>query len=101
MSLELFVQVVLLILVFVMAIFLISLIEKISMLLHDIFGSVKSVEKKVGVDDPRVPVVPKEKLNNIPRECPNCNAEVSVTDKYCVKCGQKFVDDWSKCLKKN
>ena len=101
MTIDTLVQIFLLIVVFVIGIAIVSLVLSVCHRLLDIYRSVERLEKKVGVDDAKVPVVPKDKLKEIVRKCPNCGADVKKTDEYCPKCGQKFVDGWSMFLGKD
>lgn len=95
MAVDMLVQIILLVTVFVIGIVIVSLCKSVCQRLLDIYRSVERLEKKVGVDDAKVPVVPKDKLKQISKVCPNCGVEVNSTDKYCTKCGQKFVDNWA------
>ena len=90
-----FVQAFLLVVVFIFGIAIVALCKSVCKHLLYICRSVERLEKKVGVDDAKVPVVPKDKLKQISKVCPNCGVEVKSTDKYCTKCGQKFVDNWA------
>ena len=101
MTIETVVQIFLLVVVFVVGIAIVSLVLSVCHRLLDIYRSVERLEKKVGVNDAKVPVVPKDELKEITRVCPNCGAYVKNTDEYCSKCGQKFIDGWSMFLGKD
>lgn len=101
MTVDVLVQIFLLVIVFVIGIVIVSLCKSVCQRLLDIYRSIERLEKKVGVDDAKAPVVPKDKLKRISRACPNCGAEVKNTDKYCTKCGQKFIDNWAIFLEDN